>query len=174
MQAGLRQINESHEHVLEREFDAPREMVWRAWTDPELLARWYGPGVETIIHEFDLKPGGSWLNEMKFGENSNLQKVIFQEVTEPEKLFWHHCAADADWNVAANPMMPDWPGMLFTPVTFDEVGSKTNVRLSQVPMEATDAKIACFAKMMAGMDSGWGKGYAIMDEIFAELPGEGV
>ena len=49
------------EYVVEREFDASREMVWRAWTDPELLARWYGPGVETIIHEFDLKPGGSWL-----------------------------------------------------------------------------------------------------------------
>jgi len=157
------------EYVVEREFDASREMVWRAWTDPELLARWYGPGVETIIHEFDLKPGGSWLNEMKWGENSNYQKVIFQEVTEPERLVWHHCSADSDWNIAASTMMPDWPRMLLTTVTIEEVGSKTKVRLSQVPMEATDAEIACFAKMMSGMDNGWGKGYAIMDEIFAEL-----
>jgi len=59
------------EYILDRVFDAPREMVWRAWTDPELLSRWYGPGVETIIHKFDLKPGGVWLNEMKMGDKSD-------------------------------------------------------------------------------------------------------
>ena len=73
-------MSELPEYVLDRVFDAPREMVWRAWTDPELLHRWYGPGAETIIHKFDLKPGGMWLNEMKWGDNSNFQKVVFQEV----------------------------------------------------------------------------------------------
>ena len=73
-------MNELPEYVLDRVFDAPREMVWRAWTDPELLSRWYGPGVETIIHKFDLKPGGTWLNEMKWGDNSDLSKAVFQEI----------------------------------------------------------------------------------------------
>jgi len=58
-------MTDQPKYILDREFDAPREMVWQAWTDPELLARWYGPGVETIIHKFDLKPDGLWLNEMK-------------------------------------------------------------------------------------------------------------
>lgn len=58
------------EFVLDREFNAPRELVWRAWTDPALLQRWYGPGVETVIHEFDLEPGGVWLNEMKMSGGS--------------------------------------------------------------------------------------------------------
>ena len=66
------------EYKLDRVFDAPGEMLWRAWTDPELLQRWYGPGVESVIHQFDLEPGGAWLNEMKFGENSNYQKMVFQ------------------------------------------------------------------------------------------------
>ncbi len=65
------------EYILDRIFDAPRELVWRAWTDPELLQRWYGPGAETTIHEFDLKPGGFWLNEMKWGGKSNFQKSSF-------------------------------------------------------------------------------------------------
>jgi uncharacterized protein YndB with AHSA1/START domain len=156
--------------ILDRVFDAPREMVWRAWTDPELLARWYGPGIETIIHEFDPRPGGRWLNEMKWGDNSFYQKVIFTEVTPPESLVWHHYSStDADWNNAPNPKMPDWPHLLLTTVTFETRGEKTNVRLSQVPHEATDAEIACFAEMMAGMSKGWGSGYGIMDEIFAEL-----
>ena len=41
------------EYVLERVFDAPRELVWRTWTEPALLSRWYGPGVETIVHKLD-------------------------------------------------------------------------------------------------------------------------
>ncbi len=72
-------MSELPEYILDRIFDAPRELVWRAWTDPELLHRWYGPGVETIIHEFDLKPGGSWLNEMKWGGNSDFSKMVFRK-----------------------------------------------------------------------------------------------
>ena len=50
------------EYSLDREFDAPREIVWRAWTHPDLLSQWYGPRVETISHEFEVKAGGLWLN----------------------------------------------------------------------------------------------------------------
>ena len=163
-------MSELPEYVLDREFNAPRELVWRAWTDPDVLHRWYGPGAETIIHEFDLKPGGMWLNEMKWGGNSHFQKVVFKEVTPQEKIVWHHFSStDAEWNDIANPMMADWPRVLLTTVTFEDQGDKTNVRLSQVPFEATDAEIACFAEAMANMDKGWGAGYAIMDELLAEL-----
>ena len=167
-------MSELPEFILDRNFDAPREMVWRAWTDPELLSRWYGPGAETIIHKFDLKPGGMWLNEMKWGDNSNFQKVVFQDVTQPSRLIWHHYSStDSDWNSTPNPRMADWPHLLLTTVIFEDMGEKTNVRLSQVPIEATDAEIACFAGAMAGMGKGWGSGYAIMDEMFVELQAEG-
>lgn len=160
------------EYVLTREFDAPRELVWRAWTDPELLNHWYGPGAETVIHEFDLKPGGQWLNEMRWGEMSMFQKVVFQEVTPPERLVWHHFSnTDADWNDAPNPRMPDWPRLLLTTVSLEESDGKTVVHLSQIPMEASDAELACFAEAMSNMDGGWGSGYAIIDEILKELQG---
>jgi len=163
-------MSEIPEYILDRLFDAPRELVWRAWTDPELLHRWYGPGAETTVHKFELKPGGMWLNEMKWGDNSNYQKVIFQEVTEPDKMVWHHYSStDSDWNSAPNPKMADWPALLLTTVTFEDQGEKTNVRLSQTPLDATDAELACFAEIMSNMDKGWGAGYAIMDEMFAEL-----
>ena len=66
-------------------------------------------------------------------------------------------------------MMPDWPRVLLTTVTFTERGAQTNVRLSQIPLDATDAEIACFAKMKDGMSGGWGKGYTLIDELLAEL-----
>ncbi|MCZ6890595.1 MAG: SRPBCC domain-containing protein [Gammaproteobacteria bacterium] len=160
------------EYILDRVFDAPREMVWRAWTDPELLSRWYGPHVETIIHKFDLTPGGVWLNEMKFGDNSDLSKAVFQEVVPEERLVWHQSSTDSDWNVIPSPMMADWPRVMLTTVTFDGSGSKTNVRLTWVPHEATDDEIACFSGAVANMGKGWESGFAIMDEMFAELQAE--
>lgn len=153
------------EFILDREFDAPRDMVWQAWTNPEHLNIWYGPGVDTVIHKFDLEPEGLWLNEMKMKNGSFFQKVIFKEVVKHEKLVWHHCSSDSDWNVVASPMMPDWPRMLLTTVTFEEQAGKTNVRLTQIPLDATDAEIACFAQMKDGMSGGWGGGYTIIDEL---------
>jgi uncharacterized protein YndB with AHSA1/START domain len=164
-------MNDQVEYVLDRIFKAPRNLVWRAWTDPELLARWYGPGVETIIHRYDLKPGGSWLNEMRWGETSDYSRMDFQEVTPEDRLVWNHSSADADWNIVSNTRMPDWPKTLLTTVTFTDEGTETNVRLTQVPVNATKAEITCFTSMMAGMSKGWGGGYAIIDEILTELPG---
>ena len=165
-------MSELPEYAIDRLFDAPRDLVWRAWTDPELLSRWYGPGVETIIHEFNLNPGGFWLNEMKWGDNSMFSKVEFLEVTAPSLLLWHHYSCtDADGNNMQNPMMPNWPAVLLTAVTFQEVDGKTSVRLTQVPHEATDTEIACFTEMMANMDKGWGAGFSTMDELLTELQG---
>jgi len=153
--------------VLDREFNAPRALVWKAWTDPDLLHRWYGPGVDTVIHKFELEPEGVWLNEMKMASGSNFQKIIFKEVSVPEKLVWHHCSADENWNITANPMMPDWPRVLLTTVDFEERNDRTNVRLTQVPVDATDAELACFEQMKDGMGGGWGSGYAVIDELLA-------
>ncbi|MEX3007513.1 SRPBCC domain-containing protein [Hoeflea sp. TYP-13] len=165
-------MSELPEYVHDRVFDAPREMVWRAWTDPKLLSHWYGPGVETVIHKFELKPGGVWLNEMKWGAKSDLSKMEFQEVVPQEKLVWHHSSTDSNWNIITSPMMADWPRVLLTTVTFEDAGAKTNVRLTMVPLDATDAEIACWAGAMEGMKKGWGSGFVVLDELLAKLQAE--
>ncbi|TCD15202.1 SRPBCC family protein [Oricola cellulosilytica] len=156
-------------YKLERVFDAPRELVWKTWTDPELIPRWYGPGAETIIHRLEVKPGGLWLNEMKWGGNSHYQRVEYSEVTPPERLVWLHSNCDVNWNVVANPMMADWPLVLLTTVTFREAAGQTRLHLSWVPHEATDAEIACFSAAIANLDKGWGAGMQLLAELLAEL-----
>ncbi len=162
-------MSELPTYVLEREFDAPAELVWKTWTEAELLARWYGPRVETIVHRLDVKPGGLWLNEMKWDGNSNFQRVEYTEVSPPERLVWLHSMSDADWNVVANPMMPDWPLVLLTTVTFKETDGKTKMHLTWVPHEASEAEITCFAVAIGGMDKGWGAGMDLLEELLAEL-----
>lgn len=156
-------------YLLDRVFDAPRNLVWKVWTNPTLLHRWYGPNVETIIHKFDLKVGGVWLNEMKWGGKSDFSKMVFEEIVPLEKLVWHHHPTDSNWTVSANAMMPDWPRDLLTTVTFADDGVATKVLLTQVPVNASNAELVCFEKFMRRMDGGWGSGYTIIDGILAEL-----
>lgn len=156
-------------YVLERVFNAPRELVWKTWTDPELLPHWYGPNVETIIHRLDVKPGGLWLVEMRMGDRSSYQRVEYTEVTPPERLVWLHSNSDANWNIAPSPMMADWPRVLLTTVTFAEQDGKTKMRLTWAPHEASEVEVACFAAALAGMDKGWGAGMTKLEELLAEL-----
>jgi len=162
-------MSELPAYVLERIFDAPRELVWRAWTEPKLLPRWYGPNVETIVHRLELKPGGLWLVEMKWGGRASHQRVEYTDVVPPERLVWLHANADADWNVTPSPMMPDWPRVLLTTVTFEEDGGRTKLRLTWIPHEASEAEVACFAAAIERIGKGWDAGMELLAKLLAEL-----
>ncbi len=86
--------------------------------------------MDTIVHRMDVKPGGLWLVEMKWGDNSHYQRVEYTEVAMPERLVWLHSSSDAEWNIISSPMMPDWPRTLLTTVTFEADGDQTRMRLT--------------------------------------------
>ena len=122
----------------------------------------------SIIHCLDLRPGGLWLLEMRRGGHSSFQRVEYTEVVPPERLVWLHSNADADWHVARNPKMPDWPRVLLTTVTFDQNGAQTRMRLTWTPHEASDAELACFAAAIDGMGKGWNAGMELLAKVLAE------
>jgi len=153
--------------TIEHVFTSPPKDVWRAFTDPVLLAHWYGPGIETIIHKLDVKPGGFWLNEMKFGEKSDLSRMEYQEVTDQKRLIWHHASADRDWNITANPMMPNWPMLMLTEVTFEPSGTGTTLTLTQSPMDASAEESATYAQMAPNMVKGWTMGFEMIDGLLS-------
>ncbi|MEM7099451.1 MAG: SRPBCC domain-containing protein [Pseudomonadota bacterium] len=162
-------MSELPNFIIDRTFNAPPNKVWRAWTEPDLLARWYGPNVETIIHEFNLRPGGIWKNEMSMGDFSDLSISTFIEVLPEKQLIWHQSSADSDWNITANPMMPDWPRTVVTNVSFTDRGDQTDVRLVWTPHEASDAELACFNEAVSNFSGGWETGFSIMDDVLAEI-----
>ena len=155
--------------VMTRDFAAPKALVWRTWTEAELVQRWYGPGVETVIHEFDPKPGGLWLNEMKMGDRSMNQRMEFTEVSPTDRLVMLMSNADAEWNVVSSPMMPDWPRVLLTTVEFFDVDGQTKLALTWEPHDASKAEEAAFAAAIPDLDKGWGAGMEIIAEILAEM-----
>lgn len=78
--------------VTTRIFNASREIVFSAWTNPELLKKWWGPkGFTNTFHEFDLRPGGNWKFTMHGADGGNYpNESVFVEIKEPEKIILNH------------------------------------------------------------------------------------
>ena len=81
------------ELVVMRVLDAPRELVFKAWTEPEHLARWWGPrGSTTKTHTMDVRPGGTWHYVMHHAEHGEFDNLItYREVERPSRLRRRAC-----------------------------------------------------------------------------------
>jgi uncharacterized protein YndB with AHSA1/START domain len=89
---GKARTTSDREIVVSRVFDAPRELVFDAWTDPEQVVQWWGPhGFTTTIQEMDVRPGGVWRFVMHSSDGTDYDnKVVFVEVVKPERLVYDH------------------------------------------------------------------------------------
>ncbi len=74
--------------VIERTFDAPRDLVWKMFTEREHIEKWWGPhGMSTRVDELDLRPGGNWAFVMLGPNDSEYpQSGTFSEIVPPEKI----------------------------------------------------------------------------------------
>jgi len=116
--------------VITRLIDAPRPLVFKAWTDPEQIARWWGPkGFVTVDHDMDIRPGGSYRFTMRSPEGTDHRKRgVYREIVEPERIVFTFAWVDPD----------GLPGheTLIT-VTFKEDGTKTKLTLHQGGFDTT-------------------------------------
>ena len=145
------------ELVITRVFDAPRALVWKAWTDAESLARWWGPAGFTItVASLDLRPGGVFLYGLRTPDGQEMWgKFVYREVTPPARLVFVSSFADAAGNTVRAPFSADWPLEVLSTVTLAEQDGKTTLTLHGVPINATDAERAAFAAGNDSMQHGW-------------------
>lgn len=82
--------SEGGDLVFERTFDAPRDEVWKAFTEPELIPRWWGPhGTTTTVVEMDVRPGGKWRYVSSASDRDDVTFYgDYLEVTPPERFRW--------------------------------------------------------------------------------------
>jgi uncharacterized protein YndB with AHSA1/START domain len=90
--AALEITASDREIVLTRDFDASRELVWRAMTDPQHVVKWWGPrGFTTTTKIIDVRPGGVWEHTMHGPDGVNYpNKSVFKEVVPPERIVYAH------------------------------------------------------------------------------------
>jgi uncharacterized protein YndB with AHSA1/START domain len=82
--------------IATRVFDAPRELVFAAWSDPKHLAQWWGPnGFTTTTHSFDFRPGGVWRFVMHGPDGRDYQnRITFDAIEKPGRISYRHGGSD--------------------------------------------------------------------------------
>jgi uncharacterized protein YndB with AHSA1/START domain len=139
--------NAGRELSLSRIIDAPRDKVFKAWTDPELLKQWFAPLPWTTPHaELDVRPGGANLIVMKGPQGQEFpNRGIYLEVVENERLVFTDAYTGA-WEPAEKPFMT-------VILTFDEHGGKTKYTARVLHWSVADRET--HEKM--GFHAGWGQ-----------------
>jgi uncharacterized protein YndB with AHSA1/START domain len=144
MATGNTTTNEAQELVLTRVVDGPRELVFKAWTDPQRVAQWWGPRCFTNpVCELDVRPGGAIRVHMR-GPDGTVYPMtgVYQEVVEPERIVFTSAALDAE----GNPLFE-----VLTTVTFVEQDGKAKQTLhARVIKRRAEA-----APYLKGMEAGW-------------------
>jgi uncharacterized protein YndB with AHSA1/START domain len=132
------------ELTITRVFDAPRALVFKAWTDPAHLVQWWGPqGFTNPVCEFDARAGGALRIHMRAPDGSVYpMKGVIREIVPPERLVFTNIAVDASGNHLLEGL---------TTVTFAEAGGKTKMTLHT--RAAAVAEIA--TGYLQGMEMGW-------------------
>jgi uncharacterized protein YndB with AHSA1/START domain len=140
---------------LVREFDAPRERVFRAWVDPELFVRWVGPrSIDTTVDVWDARTGGEWRYTASRGEDFRMAFWgCFHQVREPERL------------VQTFTFEGEPDGVSLETMTFEELpGGRTRTTAVSV-VESFEIRDQILA---SGMETGVVEGYEKLDELLRE------
>lgn len=124
---------QDRELVFTRVFDAPRSVVFRAWTDPEQVAQWWGPqGFSVAFLEMDVRPAGAWRKCMRSPEGSDYwRRGVYREVVEPERLVFTYISDDPESD-------PDHETIVT--VTFADHGAKTLMTFRQAEFESVASR----------------------------------
>jgi uncharacterized protein YndB with AHSA1/START domain len=138
---------------VERIFDAPRDEVWRAYTDPELVAQWWGRGNKLVIERLEVERGGHW----RFVEHSD-QGVHgfegrFREVTPPERL-----VQTFEWDG-----MPGY--VIINSITFEDLGDGRTRIVATSLFHTTEERDGM---LNSGMEQGMNESYAALDRLLAK------
>ncbi|HDS00980.1 MAG TPA: hypothetical protein ENO22_03210 [candidate division Zixibacteria bacterium] len=141
----------THEIVISRELDAPRALVWKAWTDPEHIEEWWGPeGFSTEVEELDLKEGGKWRYVM-IGQDGKRypSEGVFKEIVKPDRI----TSTDEFGEDFENSASLDLPHGIIVTTLFEDLRGKTELTVRIMHRTAEDKKKHQDMGVMEGWNS---------------------
>jgi uncharacterized protein YndB with AHSA1/START domain len=143
--------------VISRTFNAPLDRVWKAWTEPEQMARWWGPkGFKTDVKTLDLKPGGLFHYRMDSPQGQEMWgRMVFREIVPKKRLVFINSFSDETGGLTRHPLHEAWPLQMLSTITFTESDGKTTVTIEWTPYESTHLECETFDKGRDSMQAGW-------------------
>jgi uncharacterized protein YndB with AHSA1/START domain len=163
-------MEQKNELVITRIFNAPRELVFKMWTDAEHLAKWWGPkGFTLTVSSLDLRPGGVFHYSMSGNGFEMWGRFVYVEITPPEKLIFINSFSDKDGNITRAPFSATWPLEVINTLTLTEHQRKTILTIKGGPYNATDEEIKTFIAGTESMQQGFAGAFDQLDEYLATI-----
>jgi uncharacterized protein YndB with AHSA1/START domain len=149
--------NNTPEFTITRTFNAPRDLLFQAWSDPQRMAQWWGPrGFMIQASNLDFRVGGSYHYCLLAPDGLSVWgKFVYRGIDIPSRLVWVNSFSDEKGNVIRHPFSPNWPLELLTDVTFVEQGNQTKVTVQWIPLNSTAAETQAFEMGRMMMQQGW-------------------
>lgn len=159
--------------IISRLLDAPRDLVFKAWTERDRV-HWWGPkGVTINLRKFDLRPGGICHYGMRLPDGHEMWgKWVICEVVKPERLVFVNSFSDEAGGITRHPMSPTWPLETLSTVTFAAQDGKTLLTIQWLPINPTDAERKTFDEGHESMQKGWTGTLDKLAEYLAETRGQ--
>jgi uncharacterized protein YndB with AHSA1/START domain len=159
------------ELVITRTFDAPRELVFKMWTDPEHLKHWWGPKGFTIdVTKFDLRPDGVFHYCMRSSDGYEMWgKFVYREIIAPEKIIFINSFSDKEGNTIRAPFSPIWPLEVLNTLTLSENEGKTTIILRGGPINASETERKRFVEEFESMKQGFGGTFDQLDDYLTRV-----
>jgi len=167
---------QSKDFVITRMFDAPRELVWKCFTEPARMNEWFGPKGSTFVaSNMDLRVGGTYHGAMRDPQGNVMwAKFVYREIVPPELLVWEHSFSDEAGGLTRHPLSPTWPLKLLTRVTLEQAAAgKTKLTLRWTPLDASEEEQKTFAAARDSMQGGWTGTFEQLDAYLARIDGKG-
>lgn len=158
------------ELVITRTFDAPRELVWKAFAEADRLAQWWGPkGFTMLVRTLDFRPGGVFHYAMRAPDGHTAWgRFVYREIQAPERMVFVNSFADEHGDIIRAPFSSTWPLEILNTVTFTEAGGKTTVMLRGGPINATEQERETFWNSTESVQEGFAGTFDQLDVYLAE------
>ena len=157
--------------VINRTFDAPLDVMFAMWTQPEHIAQWLAPtGFEMHFLRADIRPGGGSLYRMTGPGITMFGRAHYEEIRRPDRIVYTQQFCDEQENISRHPLAPVWPETMHTTVELSAEGpQRTRVTVTwKIVGDATAEEMAAFVSARGGMTQGWTGSFDKLEAALAQ------
>ncbi len=159
------------EVIITREFNAPRDMLFEVWSNPEHFTQWFSPkGFKNHFKTLDIRAGGGIHYRMTAPDGTEVWgRAQYREISKPNRIVYLQWFSNPEGGIGFHPLAPSFPRQMLTTIVFESVSaSKSKITLTWQPYEATAEELATFEAAKPNMAQGWGGTFEQLDAYLAE------
>ena len=174
MQTPVLGTDSAEDFIISRVFAAPRDLVWKLWTEEKHLKHWWGPkGAVIVSLKNDLRPGGLMHYCMRLPDGSeHWGRFVYRDIVKPERLVFMLCFSDADASAKRHPWSETWPMQWLSTVTFASQGNDTLVTVKWSLVEPSELERRTFVEGKQSMQQGWTGTFERLGDYLAKVARE--